>query len=171
MKTFERVEGATITGTVGDSVSNADNATVAATVELETNSGRTFNYTQRADLAADGSFELTVPYATNDELSVEDGYTNSSVEATGNYTVNVVATGDGEPTYYSGETAVPEPAVVDGDSVDVSLEEVTTPPGGVTDGTETDDGSTDTESTDASGNETETPSTNALAPVTAESAH
>ncbi|SDD33361.1 oligosaccharyl transferase, archaeosortase A system-associated [Natrinema hispanicum] len=170
VKTFERVEGATITGTVGDGVSNADNATAAATVELETNSGRTFNYTQRADLAADGSFELTVPYATNDELGVEDGYTNSSVEATGNYTVSVVATGDGEPTYYSGETAVSEPAVVDGDSVDVSLEEVTTRPSGVTDGTETNDGSTDTESTDASGNETEAPPTNALAPVTAEPA-
>ncbi|ELZ17693.1 oligosaccharyl transferase, archaeosortase A system-associated [Natrinema limicola] len=171
VKTFERVEGATISGTIGDSVSNADNATVAATAELETNSGRTFNYTQRADLAADGSFELTVPYATNDERSVEDGYTNSSVEATGNYSVSVVATGDGEPTYYSGETAVSEPAVVDGDSVDVSLEEVTTQPSGVTDGTETDDGSTDTESTDASENGTETSSTNALAPVTAESAH
>ncbi|TMT87276.1 oligosaccharyl transferase, archaeosortase A system-associated [Haloterrigena sp. H1] len=171
VKTFERVEGATITGTAGDSVADTENATVAATVELETNSGRTFNYTQRGDLAADGSFELTVPYATNDELGVEDGYTNSSVEATGDYTVTVVSNGDGESTYYSGETAVPEPAVVDGDSVDVTLEEVATPPSNVADGNETDDGSTDTEGTDSSGNGTETESTNALAPVAVEPAH
>ncbi|MFD1562878.1 oligosaccharyl transferase, archaeosortase A system-associated [Haloarchaeobius amylolyticus] len=169
VKTYERVDGATITGTA-DSVSDTENATATATVELETNSGRTFNYTQRGDLADDGSFELTVPYATNDELGVEDGYTNSSVEATGNYTVTVAETGGAEPSYYSGETTVPEPAVVDGDSADVTLEEVTTPPDNVTDGNETDDGTTDTDGSEASGNGTETESTNALAPVEAEPA-
>ncbi|MFA9416411.1 oligosaccharyl transferase, archaeosortase A system-associated [Natrinema sp. HArc-T2] len=169
VKTFERVPGATITGTA-DGVTDAENATAVATVELETNSGRTFNYTQRADLAADGSFELTVPYATNDELSVEDGYTNSSVEATGNYTVTVVETVGAEPSYYSGETTVPEPAVVKGDSVDVTLESVATPPSNVTDGNETDDGTTDAESDTSSGNGTETNTTNALAPVAAEPA-
>ena len=170
VKTYERVEGAAITGTVGDNVSDTENATVAATIELETNDGRTFNYTQRTDLAADGSFELTVPYATNDELGVEDGYTDSSVEATRNYTVTVIAGGDSGLSYYSGETAVPEPAVVNGDNVSVSLESAATPPSNVTDGNETDDGTTDAESDSTSGNGTETESTNALAPVAAEPA-
>ncbi|MFC4438922.1 MULTISPECIES: oligosaccharyl transferase, archaeosortase A system-associated [Natrialbaceae] len=118
IKTYERVEGATITGTVDEPV--GDDATVIADVELDPGTERgTFNYTQEAELEADGSFELTVPYATDDELGVEDGYTNSSVEAVSDYTVTVV----GDETY-QGETEVPETAVVDGDTVEVEgLEE------------------------------------------------
>ncbi|RZH68199.1 oligosaccharyl transferase, archaeosortase A system-associated [Natrinema altunense] len=127
VKTFERVEGATITGSIdGASGIDPENATVRAGVELETDTGRTFTYTQQADPAADGSFELTVPYATDDALGVDDGYTNSSVEATGNYTVGAVVSGDDGMTRYNGETTVSETAVVNGDTVDVSLEEVET---------------------------------------------
>ncbi|QFU81288.1 oligosaccharyl transferase, archaeosortase A system-associated [Natronorubrum aibiense] len=116
VKTFERVEGATLTGTVADEGDLLEsNDTVTATVELETNADRTFNYTQEADLAEDGSFELTVPYATNDELGVEDGYTNSSVEAVGDYTLTV-----GEPGEqgYEAQTAVPESDVIEGEAID-----------------------------------------------------
>ncbi len=127
VKTFERVEGATITGSIdGANGIDPENATVRAGVELETDTGRTFTYTQQADPAADGSFELTVPYATDDALGVDDGYTNSSVEATGNYTVGAVVSGDDGMTRYNGETTVSETAVVNGDTVDVSLEEVET---------------------------------------------
>ncbi|SIR63870.1 oligosaccharyl transferase, archaeosortase A system-associated [Natronorubrum thiooxidans] len=123
VKTFERVEGATLTGTVEDDGDLLEaNDTVTAEVELETNAGRSFNYTQEADLAEDGSFELTVPYATNDELGVEDGYTNSSVEAVGDYTLTV-----GEPGEqgYEAETAVPETAVVQGETIDeIAFEQV-----------------------------------------------
>lgn len=164
VKTFERVEGATITGSVdGADGIDTDNATAVVAVELETDTGRTFTYRQQADLASDGTFEVTVPYATNDELGVDDGYTNSSVEATGNYTATVVDTGGGEPTYYSGQTAVPETAVVEGESVDVALERVESPPDDVTDGNETDgdgtsgnetDAGTDSGSTNSSDNET-----------------
>ncbi|MCU4973007.1 oligosaccharyl transferase, archaeosortase A system-associated [Halobacteria archaeon AArc-m2/3/4] len=122
VKTFERVEGATITGSVDESV---DDATVYAQVDLETDPGRTFTYTQEVELADDGSFELTVPYATNDELGTEDGYTNSSVVAVDDYTVAIGTEGDDDELeiHYSGETDVPETAVIDGETVDVTLEE------------------------------------------------
>ncbi|NUC70859.1 oligosaccharyl transferase, archaeosortase A system-associated [Haloterrigena sp. SYSU A558-1] len=144
VKTFERVEGATLTGTVDDDADVLGNETTATVeVELETNAGRTFNYTQETEVAEDGSFELTVPYATNDELGVEDGYTNSSVEATGEYEVTV-----GEPgeTGYATETAVPETEVVTGETITVDgfeqteLEDPDESDGNETDGNETDDG-------------------------------
>ncbi|WP_408957717.1 oligosaccharyl transferase, archaeosortase A system-associated [Natrinema sp. 74] len=148
VKTFERVEGATITGSVADAAGiDAENATAVAAVELETNTGRTFTYRQQADVSENGSFELTVPYATNDELTVEDGYTNSSVEATGNYTVNVITAENGSISQYSGQTAVPEPAVINGETVDVSLEEVENPSDNESAGNESTGNETDTDGT------------------------
>ncbi|MDS0475740.1 oligosaccharyl transferase, archaeosortase A system-associated [Natrinema sp. 1APR25-10V2] len=167
VKTFERVAGATLTGSADD-VSDTENATVAARVELETASGRTFNYTQRTDLADDGSFELTVPYATNDELTVDDGYTNSSVEATGNYTVNVIAPADGSLSQYRGETAVPEPAVMNGETVDVSLSEVENPSGNESAGNESSGETSEGNSTDSGTGDGTT--ANAVTPVAAEPA-
>lgn len=123
VKTYERVEGATITGDVGE-VDDPANATVSAVVELETNTDREFAYAQEADLAEDGTFELTVAYPTDDELGVEDGYTDSAVEALDAYTVSVtVPTEDGFDAY-EGEVDVPESAVVDGESVTVDLEAI-----------------------------------------------
>ncbi|QCC54906.1 oligosaccharyl transferase, archaeosortase A system-associated [Natronorubrum bangense] len=116
VKTFERVDGATLSGTVDDEDGLLEEeSTITATVDLETNAERTFTYTQEVELAADGSFELVVPYATDDELGVEDGYTNSSVEAVGDYTLTV-----GEPGEegYEAQTAVPETAVIQGELID-----------------------------------------------------
>ncbi|MFC6766351.1 oligosaccharyl transferase, archaeosortase A system-associated [Natrinema soli] len=183
VKTYERVDGASITGSVGEGTLNdTDNATVVGSVELETNTGRTFNYTQQTDVADDGSFELTVPYATNDGLGVEDGYTNSSVEATGNYSVSVFESSEQGLRQFTGETAVPERAVVDGDTVSAGdLEEVEDPsgnetpgnetPGNETPGNETDDGSTDADGTNSSDEGTADNGTaNAFEPVTPERA-
>ncbi|WP_306052646.1 oligosaccharyl transferase, archaeosortase A system-associated [Natronococcus wangiae] len=140
VKTYERVEGATITGTVDQPV--GDDATVTAEIELDSGTERgTFNYTQEAELEDDGSFELTVPYATDDELGVEDGYTNSSVEAVDSYTVTV----DGDETYQA-ETEVPETAVVEGETVEVEGFEAT--------GVEEPAGENADENEDAAGNET-----------------
>ncbi|QSW99649.1 oligosaccharyl transferase, archaeosortase A system-associated [Haloterrigena alkaliphila] len=145
LKTFERVEGATLTGTVDDEAGVLGNDTAATVeVELETNAGRTFNYTQEAELGDDGGFEVTVPYATTDELGVDDGYTNSAVEATGEYNVTV-----GEPgeTGYEAGTEVPETAVVQGDTITVDgfeqteLEDPNEGDGNGTGGNETDTGS------------------------------
>ena len=158
IKTFERVAGATITGSVDDG-SLDENATVTASVDLETNTNRTFTYTQEAELGDDGAFELTVPYATNDELGVDDGYTNSSVEATDDYTVTV-ETADGNETQvrYEGQVDVPETAVVDGETVDVDLEEVDDSADDASDENASDDasgdGETDDETDESNGSET-----------------
>jgi len=178
VKTYERVEGATITGSVDDADDiDAANATAVVAVDLETDTGRTFTYRQQASLADDGSYEVTVPYATNDELGVEDGYTDSSVEATGNYSVSVFESSEQGLRQFTGETAVPEPAVVEGDTVDAGdLEEVEDPSGNETPGNETsgnettgnetDDGSTDADGTNSSDDGTADSGTaNAFEPV------
>jgi len=119
VKTFERVEGATLTGSVD--VDEPEDATVSAAVELDPGTDReSFTYVQEGELEADGSFELTVPYATDDELGPDDGYTDSDVEALTEYTISVMTATDG----YEGETEVSERAVVDGEAVDVTLEQV-----------------------------------------------
>ncbi|WP_255192183.1 oligosaccharyl transferase, archaeosortase A system-associated [Natronobeatus ordinarius] len=130
VKTFERVEGATLTGSLEDLEGDVDleGAAVTARAQFETEPGRTFVYEQDG-VVEDGTFELTVSYATNDELGPEDGYTASSVEAPEPYAV-IVTTEDGEQ--YVAEIEVPETAVVDGETVDVddftSIDELVSPP-------------------------------------------
>jgi dolichyl-diphosphooligosaccharide--protein glycosyltransferase len=84
VKTFERVEGATIEGSV-----NTSNATsVTAMVQLNgTHDQRQFTYYQTVQTDENGDFTMTVPYPTEETLGTEDGYTNSSVRAVSNYTV------------------------------------------------------------------------------------
>ncbi|MDQ2049457.1 oligosaccharyl transferase, archaeosortase A system-associated [Natronolimnohabitans sp. A-GB9] len=117
VKTYERVDGATLTGEVeDDDALLEDDATVTVDVELETNAERTFTYTQEAELDGDGSFEVTVPYATDDELGVDDGYTDSAVEATGEYNVSVGEFGEDG---YLAQTEVAEEDVVQGGQITV----------------------------------------------------
>ncbi len=119
VKTFERVDGATITGTV-DASEIDDNATVTASVPLETNTDREFTYTQDVDLEGD-TFELTVPYATDEDRGVDDGYTDSAVSATDEYTVSVETE---TVRHYEGGLEVAESAIYDGEELEVDLEEV-----------------------------------------------
>jgi dolichyl-diphosphooligosaccharide--protein glycosyltransferase len=82
VKTFERVDGASIEGT------GPANTEIRATVEMEIRStGQTFPYTQFAETDADGDFEMTVPYSTTgyDEYGPEDGFTNPNVRANSSY--------------------------------------------------------------------------------------
>jgi len=116
VKTYERVEGATITGEV------EANRTVQALVELETDHGRTFNYRQTTTAGEDGSFELTVPYATTNELGPDDGYTNTSVEANGGYTVRSIH--NRSVSANATDVSVPEPAIYDGETIEVDLDPV-----------------------------------------------
>ena len=116
VKTFERVEGATLAGSV-DEV--GENATATATVEIETAPGRTFTYTQEAEVDENGDFELTVPYATENDLGPEDGYTDTSVEAIDDFQVFVT---DDDGGFYAGETGVDEIAVYEGDTIAVDLD-------------------------------------------------
>ena len=82
VKIFERVPGATITGTA------PPNTSISAIVAMHvptTNS--TFHYAQHTTSDSSGKFTMTVPYSTigYDELGPENGYTNVDVRAAGPY--------------------------------------------------------------------------------------
>jgi dolichyl-diphosphooligosaccharide--protein glycosyltransferase len=82
VKTFERVEGATVEGT------GPSNVEVQATVEMEVpTTGERFRYTQYAETDDEGNFQMTLPYSTTgyDEYGPENGHTNVSVRANGTY--------------------------------------------------------------------------------------
>lgn len=173
VKTFERVEGATITGHA-----NATNANVLASVRLRTtNTDRNFDYFEEAETDENGRFEVTVPYATEGDVPVEEGGTNSTVEARGPYRVFVgenvdtieafgqtAVTGSEE----EGSVNVTETDVYMGNDVEVELEETETPEetnetstdenggeGGGTEGDGTDTGGSDGTSEETDGTETE----------------
>jgi dolichyl-diphosphooligosaccharide--protein glycosyltransferase len=126
-KVFERVDGATIEGT------GPANATVQAAVEMEMpNANNTFTYTQQAQTGPDGTFTMTVPYSTSgyDEYGPENGYTNTSVRATGAYELRTqtISFQDGNLTQraYNATVDVPEGAVVENGTVSVELSEIET---------------------------------------------
>ncbi|WP_434522257.1 oligosaccharyl transferase, archaeosortase A system-associated [Halorubrum sp. AS12] len=124
VKTFERVPGATVEGSGAE-----PGQEVEATVEMEKPNGQTFEYTQYATADDDGSFELTLPYSTTgyDEFGPENGYTNTSVRATGPYNVTTEqTTGDDlYTTQHVGQVEVTEGQVVGADdsAATVELEE------------------------------------------------
>ncbi|WP_323675778.1 oligosaccharyl transferase, archaeosortase A system-associated [Halorubellus sp. PRR65] len=109
VKTFERVDGAQLTG----SASPGANVSVSLTLN-NTQTGTNFTYEQTAQAGEDGEFAVTVPYATNDGVSPSEGGTDSAIEADGVYTLNVE---DGGITTVS----VPESAVLDGESIAVDV--------------------------------------------------
>jgi dolichyl-diphosphooligosaccharide--protein glycosyltransferase len=127
VKTFERVPGARLTGTANVS----EPTDVTAVLSLQTvNTRRNFTYSRTTTTSADGSFSLTVPYATDDSVTVEDGGTDAAVEATSSYDIYV---GDVDVRRLLGQTVVlgnqseggtvdvPERAVYEGRDVSVSL--------------------------------------------------
>ncbi|KTG30922.1 oligosaccharyl transferase, archaeosortase A system-associated, partial [Haloferax profundi] len=84
VKTFERVPGATVEGSGAPANSN-----VTATVEMrDLTTNTTFTYTQQVQTDDNGEFTMTLPYSTTgyDDYGPENGYTNVSVRATGDYT-------------------------------------------------------------------------------------
>ena len=89
VKTFERVPGATVTGSGA-----APNETLTASVRMRTpdvsrGNASTFVYRQQTTADADGEFSFTLPYSTSgyEEFGPENGYTNVSVRATGPYQI------------------------------------------------------------------------------------
>jgi dolichyl-diphosphooligosaccharide--protein glycosyltransferase len=120
VKTFERVPGATLTGTVNET----NDTTVMAYVRMNvTNSGRQFTYFTEAN-ATDGEFSMTVPYATDDTVGPAEGGTDQSVEAVGNYTV--VRGNPFQPAEF-GRADVPDGAVRNGESIEVEMSAPPTP--------------------------------------------
>ncbi|MHC1564944.1 MAG: hypothetical protein ACXQS6_01305, partial [Candidatus Syntropharchaeales archaeon] len=107
VKTFEYVKGANLIVTP-PAGSNETIATV--TVEVLTNQGRTFNYTQPATLADDGKFHFTLPYSTEGPI---EGETQFDTAPTGPYTIEV-----GNVTR---EVGVTERDVLDGGLIEVNM--------------------------------------------------
>ena len=150
VKTFERVEGATIQGT------GPANSEVQATVQMEIGAtGQTFEYKQYAQTDEDGNFEMVVPYSTTgyDEYGTDEGYTNVDVRANGSYQFSAVD--DDQATVWGATADVTEGQVLGEEEgpVQVELEEGEAPGGAQDSGNETDgsagdgsgDGSTDGE--------------------------
>lgn len=137
VKTFERVEGATIEGEGAP-----PNTEVEATVQM-TNPmlQQTFEYTQYAESDGDGEFELTVPYSTTgyDEYGTDAGYTDVEIQAAGAYTISTTPDVDNETlevTAWTAEANVTEGQVLGEveEPVVVELEEqVLDRPDGATD--------------------------------------
>jgi len=127
VKTFERVDGATVEG------SGPENTEVRASVEMEIGAtNETFTYTQYADTDGEGNFEMTLPYSTTgyDEYGPETGHTNVSVRANSSY--QFVAPEAGA----FGQANVTEGQVVGEDESPVTVELETPQLGpGVVDGT------------------------------------
>ena len=167
VKTFERVPGATIEGSGAEAGQE-----VKATVQLEKPTGDTFEYTQYAEADQSGNFELTVPYSTTgyDEFGPENGYTNTSVRATGPYNITTAETTDDDlyTTQNVGQVEVTEGQVVgvDDAAATVELEEeiVDCPAGDADCPIEQDDASGSGDDS-TSGNET---ASLAAAPIVAE---
>ncbi len=162
-KTFERVPGATIEGSGAPA-----NATVRVAVRMNPENGRNFTYSQQAQADENGDFTATVPYASTgyDALGPDDGYTNTSVRATGPYQITAGSTiENGTFIRYTGTANVSESQVVGADdsAADVTLErqeqEINTGDendGNSSDGSDdstTDDSNTDDSTTDDSTND------------------
>lgn len=85
VKTFEKVNGATLEG------SNAyPNSEVIAQVQIDIESSeQPLVYRATAQADENGNYSLTVPYSTTgfDEYTAADGYTNPAVRPNGSYTV------------------------------------------------------------------------------------
>ncbi|PSP98348.1 oligosaccharyl transferase, archaeosortase A system-associated [Halobacteriales archaeon QS_4_70_19] len=172
LKTFERVEGATVQG------QGPANTNVTATVRMRIpTNGRTFTYQQQARTDEGGSFTMTLPYSTEgyDQFGPEEGRTNVSVRAAGPYTFTTSPQANQSAIVsYQATANVSEAQVigVDEEPVTVELQErvVNQPNNGSDDsGTDgnsgTDDGSTDgrTPTPTPDGTATPTPS-QSLAP-------
>jgi len=122
VKTFERIPGATVEGTGAD-----PGEEVSAEVELEIpETGETFSYTQYADADSEGNFEMTLPYSSTgyDEFGPEDGYTNTTVQATGEYIFSGEPTTDEDltTTQQIDETHIDEGQVIGVDDTVVAVE-------------------------------------------------
>jgi dolichyl-diphosphooligosaccharide--protein glycosyltransferase len=107
VKIFEYVEGADLVV----SPSFGSNETFAtATVEVLTNQGRTFNYTQPAFASDDGKFHFTLPYSTQGPI---EGETQFDTMPTGPYLLEVGGV--------RREVQVTERDVLDGGIIEVNL--------------------------------------------------
>jgi dolichyl-diphosphooligosaccharide--protein glycosyltransferase len=122
VKTFERVPGATVEGSGAPA-----NATVTARVQMRVpSSNSTFAYTQRTQADAQGNFQFTLPYSTTgyEQYGPRNGYTNTSVRATGPYLVTTQPTTNesGYGVRYAGRLNVSEGQVIGAEDGPTTIE-------------------------------------------------
>ncbi|WP_435358640.1 STT3 domain-containing protein [Haloarchaeobius sp. DFWS5] len=162
VKTYERVPGATITGQAD--ISSPSNVTASVELRSQT-TNRTFQYAQTVQTDAQGNFEITVPYATDNTVTPEQGGTNEVVLANGSYTVSVADAGQ------AGTAQVSESAIMSEDSQPITVELTESSTGGAntsdgSDSTNTTDDSTNTsDGTETSGGSNTTNTSNTTAPT------
>ncbi|WP_276301340.1 oligosaccharyl transferase, archaeosortase A system-associated [Halorussus lipolyticus] len=122
VKTFERVPGATVTGTA------PANTTVTAQVQMSpTGQNGTFTYRQEAETGPNGEFTMTLPYSTTgyEKWGPQEGYTNVSVRATGQYKFYTPRTFEnGSLTFHNTSAGVTEAQVI-GESNETTSVELT----------------------------------------------
>ncbi|NEU57194.1 oligosaccharyl transferase, archaeosortase A system-associated [Halorussus sp. MSC15.2] len=120
VKTFERVPGATVTGT------GPANTTVTAQVQLSpVGQSGSFVYSQQARTGPDGQFTMTLPYSSTgyDNWGPENGYTNVSVRATGPYQFYTSRSiEDGNLTFSNASAEVTEAQVIGESDENVTVE-------------------------------------------------
>lgn len=117
VKTFERVDGATIQGT------GPANATVQTSVEMRIpTTGKTFTYKQFAETDENGDFTMVVPYSTTgyEQFGPENGHTNVSVRATGPYQFRAFPQDSVVP--WQGQATVTEAQVLGEDETPVTVD-------------------------------------------------
>lgn len=117
VKTYERVTGASLTGTV-----TSDNtSTVYAFVQLRTNTGRNFTYVESTQVTNRGRFNMTVPYPTTNNVNPADDGTDSGVVAIGPYQVV-----EGNPFNPMGmsNVSVPEKSIYEGSEINVNIQRI-----------------------------------------------
>jgi oligosaccharyl transferase (archaeosortase A-associated) len=135
VKSFERVPGATVTGT------GPPNTTVTASVTMRIpTTNKTFVYRQHAKTNAQGEFTMTLPYSTTGygKWGTKKGYTNVSVRATGQYTF----TANTSDATWTATSHVTEAQVIgeDQSSVQVTLDRSATNTTDSQNGTKTENG-------------------------------
>lgn len=118
MKTFERVAGARLTGSI-----DASNGTVVtASIQLHSTTGRNFTSATQTTVDPDGTFSITVPYASTGNVPPAADGTDSGIEAMRDY--RVVLGNPFQPSF-GGTVAEAQSAVYDGSTVPVELTRVT----------------------------------------------
>jgi dolichyl-diphosphooligosaccharide--protein glycosyltransferase len=120
VKTFERVPGATVTGT------GPANTTVTARARLSpVGQNGSFTYTQQAETGPNGQFTMTLPYSTTgyENWGPENGYTNVSVRADGPYDFSTPQSFEnGTVTFQNASADVTEAQVIGESDQNVTVE-------------------------------------------------
>lgn len=115
VKVFERVPGATITGT------GPENETILAQVQLSTQDGYTFVYSQATQTDADGNFTMVVPYATTGYNEHTNGYVHTPIRAETPYRLRAIQETNNTTIRYQTTVNVSETRIVNKNTTPIQV--------------------------------------------------